>query len=455
MRNHFIVMAACAMLLATASCIDENIGSTLADNRTAIIEDSTSFTITGSTIANHHLRSRSSKQLIGIVNSPGYGTLTSDVVTQFIPSIKLDDNNVTAETIDSCQLSMYITAGDFTGDSIVPMRMTAYGLTKQLPNPIYSDFDPTGYYDPSEPLGSATYSATALQQSDTVQKQSFRRVVLPLPKEMARAIFTEYKENPSTFDKPSTFAQFFPGLYLTNTYGQGHVMNFMTTQFEVFYHTTEKSDTTLTQVYMTATPEVVYNNNIKLTLDPAVQQMIDNGEALVMGPAGLETSMRFPIQEIIDMYRAKTSSGLAVVNDLELTLPIEEVPNKWGVAPPSHLLLVKTAKKDAFFEADTLTNNKDSFYAAYDPVTRSYTFSGMRNYILDILKNKYGVATDEDIFFTLTPIDITTYTNQANYYSTATTTVTKIAPAISKPSIAKILLKKAKIKVVFSRHFIE
>ena len=232
-------------------------------------------------------------------------------------------------------------------------------------------------------------------------------------------------------------------------------MNFSTTQLDVFYHTTTSADTTYTQVYMTATPEVVYNNNIKLTLDPAVQQMVDDGETLVMGPAGLETRVRFPIQEIIDLYRSKTSSGLAVVNGLELTLPVEEVENRWGVAPPSHLLLVKSSKKEAFFEADTLTNNKDSFYAAYDPVTRSYTFTGMRDYILDILDNKNGVATDEDMFLTLTPIDVTTFTTQSSYYTTATTTVTKMAPAISKPSIAKILLKKAKIKITFSRHFIE
>lgn len=454
MRNFFITIAMTAMFLAVASCADDNIGSSLIDTRSAIIEDS-SFTITGSSVANPHLRSRSSKQLIGVVNSPGYGTLTSDVVTQFMPAMQLYTDDVTAETIDSCQLSLYISTGDFTGDSIAPMRMTAYPLIKQLPNPIYSDFDPTGYYDASNPLGSATYSANALQQSDTVQNLSYRRVVVPLSKEVARNLFNEYVANPATFNTPTAFANFFPGIYLTNTYGQGHVMNFMATQLDVFLHTTSSPDTTYTQAYMTATPEVVYNNNVKLTLDPAVQQMVDNGDALVMGPAGLETRVRFPIQEIIDHYHSKASTGLSIINTLELTLPVEEVENTWGVEPPSHLLVVKTALKDNFFEADTLTNNKDSFYAAYDASTKTYTFSGMRDYINDIIKNKGGIATDEDIFLTITPIDITTYTSQSTYYSTGTTTVTKIAPAISKPSIAKLLLKNAKIKITFSRQFIE
>ncbi|MBP5560260.1 MAG: DUF4270 family protein [Muribaculaceae bacterium] len=454
MRNFIIVMASFAMLLATASCVDDTIGSSLLDSQTALIEDS-SFTLTGSTIANHHLRSRSTKQLIGIVNSPGYGTLESDVVTQFMPALELEDDDVTVETIDSCRLSLYISTGDFTGDSIVPMRMTAYALTKSLPNPIYSDFDPTGYYDPSAPLGSATYSANALQQSDSVQSLGYRCVVIPLPVELARSMFEEYHNNPATFNSPTAFAQFFPGIYLTNTYGQGHVMNFKATQLDVYYHKASEPGTALAQVYMTATPEVVYNNNIKLTFDPAVQQMVDDGEALVMGPAGLEAQLRFPIQDIVDNYRARSKNGLAVINSLEFTLPVEEVENRWGVAPPTHLLLVKSAKKDEFFEADTLTDNKDSFYAEYDPVTQSYTFNDMRAYLLDILNNKNGVAADEDMFLTLTPIDVTTYTAQSSYYTTATTTVTKIAPAVSKPSIARILLKKAKIKLTFSRQFIE
>ncbi len=56
--------------------------------------------------------------------------------------------------------------------------------------------------------------------------------------------------------------------------------------------------------------------------------------------------------------------------------------------------------------------------------------------------------------FTITPVDVTTYTQQQSsvYYSTSsTTTVTKIAPAVSKPMIAKILLKKAKIKITYSQ----
>ena len=454
MRNFIIVMASLAMLLLAASCVDDSIGSSLLDNQTAIVKDS-SFTLTGNTIVNQHLRSRSTKQLIGIVNSPGYGTLESDVVTQFMPSVELETDDVTAETIDSCRLSLYISVGDFTGDSIVPMRMTAYALTKPLPNPIYSDFDPTGYYDPSAPLGSVTYSASALQQSDSVQSLDYRSVAIPLPVELARSLFEEFKAHRETFNSPTAFAQFFPGIYLTNTYGQGHVMNFKATQLDVYYHKVSDPTKALVQVYMTATPEVVYNNNITLTFDPAVQQMVADGEALVMGPAGLETRLCFPIQEIIDTYYARSSNGLSVINDLEFTLPVEEVENRWGVAPPSHLLLVKSTKKEAFFEADTLTNNKDSFYAAYDPVTRSYTFDEMRDYIVDIVKNKGGVADDEDIYLTLTPIDVSTYTYQTSYYSTGTTTVTKISPSVSKPSIAKILLKKAKIRLTFSRQFIE
>ena len=115
---------------------------------------------------------------------------------------------------------------------------------------------------------------------------------------------------------------------------------------------------------------------------------------------------------------------------------------------------LKKDKKNDFFEGDSLTNNKDSFYATYNSATKEYVFSGLRPYILNILNNKGGIATDEDINLTLTPIDVASYTQMSNYYyyyGSSQTVVTKISPAVSQPAIAKLRLDKAKIKVVYSK----
>lgn len=37
---------------------------------------------------------------------------------------------------------MQMTNGCYTGDSVIPMGLKVYPLTKALPSPIYSNFDP-------------------------------------------------------------------------------------------------------------------------------------------------------------------------------------------------------------------------------------------------------------------------------------------------------------------------
>ncbi len=462
------VLYALLTLVCVGSCTDSNIGSALADKKLFIVEDS-SFVITGHSVANPRLQARTSSQLLGVIRSEGYGTLSSDVVTQFMPVLLIDTVRTSAAAIDSCKLRLRIPAtGGFTGDSLATMRLNVYRLKKQLPSPIYSDFDPTDYYDPDELLASVPYSPAAAELFSFTADGgatfiNYRDVYVTLPVEVARDIFTEFKQNPATFSSPKLFAQFFPGLYITNSYGSGRVMNFTHTEiisyFRRTYKATDGSDSIVVanQTYLGATPEVLSDNIIHLDIDKKIQDMVDAGDAIIMAPAGYEVQVKFPIQEIIDAYLSGADDDLSIVNALSMELPVEPIATEYKINPPDYLLMVKTSMKDQFIAGDSLTNNKDSFYAKYDPKTRKYVFSGMRDYVLNILKNKLGVADEEDINLTITPVDVTTYTNAtASYYytTTSTTTVTKIAPQVSKPAIAKIRFDKAKIKISFSKQFL-
>jgi hypothetical protein len=93
-----------------------------------------------------------------------------------------------------------------------------------------------------------------------------------------------------------------------------------------------------------------------------------------------------------------------------------------------------------------------SFYAAYDSTTKSYSFTGLRGYLLDLMAK--DEITDEDLTFTLTPVDVETETTTSSYYSTGTTYVTAINPYVEKPAMAKLLLDKAKIWFVYSKQTI-
>lgn len=458
-----------AVVVSFGSCTDDVIGTSISDIHSAIIED-TSFVINGMSVRSPHLRSRSSIQLIGKISADGYGTLSSDVVAQLMPTTKIDTVGVNggAQWVDSCFWVMRVATTDVIGDKTAPMRMSVYRLTKQLPNPIYTDFDPSGYYDGDEPMGEVTYSASDMSlkteySSTDGSSVSYYEIKVPVPVKYAREFFDEYKSNPSTFNTPSAFAQYFPGIYIKNSYGEGHVMNFYDIEFVSYYRKYEKfsdgTDSIYTgqkQSYMAVTPEVVYNNNINLDAAPSVLSMIDNGEAIVMGPAGYEVQATFPIQDIIDRFRSNSQDALSVVNSLTLEIPVSEVPNKYGIAPPQYLLMVKENYRDTFFDKDSLTNNKDAFYAEYNDQENVYVFTGLRSYLLDIINKKGGVASAGDMNFVIMPIDVTKYSNTTSSYyyyasSVLNEVITKIAPAVSRPCMAKLNLKKAKIKLTYSK----
>ena len=464
----FVSIIAAVWTVCFNSCTDDTIGTSISDIQSAIIQDS-SFVLTGKTVRNSHLRSRSSIQLLGNINAQGYGTLSSDVVAQFMPTTTIDTVGVHGgdQWIDSCFITMRVAMGDFTGDSLTPMRLSVYELNQPLPSPIYTDFNPSGYYNTGDLMGSVTYSANQMVRDTLVTTTGatsiYYEINVPVSVDYARAIFNQYKINPATFETPAEFAEFFPGIYITNSYGQGRVMNFYDIEFVTYYRKYEKrSDDTDTiypgtkQSYMAVTPEVLYNNNIDLEPDDAVRAMVEAGDAIVMGPAGYEVEVDFPIQDIINNFKAGSKDGLGVVNNLAMELPVEKVPNKYDIAPPKYLLMVKKSYRDEFFDKDTLTNDKDAFYAEYDASTSSYIFGGMRDYLLDVMKKNGGDVSEKDVKFVIMPIDVTKFTNTTSYsyyYSSSSTSevVTKIAPAISRPSIAKLRLDKAKVKLVYSR----
>ena len=453
-----------ALVGLAVSCTDDTIGSSLIDTRSAIIEDS-AFSITGKSVANTRLLARTSTQLLGVIRSAGYGTLSSQVVTEFMPSTMIDTMGVTADMIDSCKLVLRIPQNGFTGDKETPMQMSVYRLKKQLPSPLYSDFDPRDYYDASGLLGVAPYSpqsaTTAYSTQNSQNTTAYLETYVPIPVSLAREIFKEFKENPETFNTPSAFSAFFPGMYITNTFGSGRMMNFSNTELKVFYRkhmtTLEGADSIAEgqeRVYMAASPEALSDNIFSLQVDSDVQERIDEGQAIVMAPAGYEVQVQFPIQDIIDRFEKGAGENLAMLNSMTLTLPVELISNENGIVPPKHLLMVKTSKKDQFIAGDSLTNNKDSFYATYDAETKTYVFSGLRAYVLNIINKQGGIATDDDVNFTITPVDVATYTTTASYYTTSTTIVTKISPMVSAPAIVRLRLKDAKIKIIYNKQLV-
>lgn len=453
-------------LFATAFCLfacDDDVttlGNSLVNDNAEVVIDST-FTVTGHSVENDDIQSRTITQVLGSLTAKEYGHFSSDFVTQFMPAMKLTTDGVEVNDIDSIKLLMFYFPGDFTGDSIVPMGLKVYPLTRQLPSPIYSDFDPTDYYDENNcwTAQPQIYTGNALY-SDSINNLSYRTVSVNLPLQFGREFFSEYLNSPQTFATPSAFAQFFPGLYIKNSFGSGRVINFNETRINLYYKRHAKvtkdgveKDTVynISSTYMAVTPEVVTNNIIDMSLSPELLSRIDNDETLIVAPASYDVEIEFPTKDIIAKYRSNIGD-LSVINTLTFSIPVETIQNNYKINPPSYLLLVLSKDKKSFFANNSITDDKTSFLAQYNEVTKTYDYTGMRQYILDMLSKDEIKA--EDYTFTLTPVTVVTENGSSSYYYQGQTYIKTITPYIAGPAMCRLNLEKAKIKFTYSKQIV-
>lgn len=428
------------------------IGSSIADGQITVTIDS-AFTVTGHSQAIEKVQSRTISQLFGRIDAAGYGRLSSDVVTQFMPATPLD-TNIVVENIDSLHLVLGVQKGEFIGDSIAPLGINVYRLNKQLPSPIYSDFDPTDYFSSNELLSSTIYNI-----SDNSAGKSYSdghtEITVKLPVELGRDLFRQYEKNPSSFSTPSAFAEVFPGLYIKNSYGSGRLTRVTSTLMKMYYHysyydTDNERDTTVTKSgsYFAVTPEIISNNNVAFTMAPTIKEAIEEGENVVMAPVGLEVEMRFPAPEIIAKYKS-VDNKVKVLNSVSFSVPAEEIENDFGIVPPQYLLLVPKNDKEKFFAENQLPDNVTSFYATYNSTTNAYSFGEMREFILDLMKR--DSYSEDDYTFAIVPVAAVFETVSSGYYYTSYSQVLSLmTPYMASPVMAKLRLDKATVRLAFA-----
>ncbi|MBO5780581.1 MAG: DUF4270 family protein [Muribaculaceae bacterium] len=444
---------AISILIATfTSCVDTNtIGSSLVPSTSeVIVEDG--FQLAGQSVESHKVQSRTIIQLLGSIDAQEYGKLSSDFVTQFFPVATLDTVIRSISDIDSCKLLMMFKPGMFIGDSVVPMGLEVYKLNKQLPAPIFSDFDPEGYYDTSA-LAKKVYGASSLSApSDSVAKLGYREIYVDLPYSVAEELYNIYTTDPASHLSPKEFAKHFPGLYVRNSYGSGRITKIGNTSIVFYYHQNAINDKGNDTIYRymgsfyQATPEIVTNCNINFDISEAITNRIDAGEQLIVSPAGYDVEVEFPVKDIINFYN-ENRGDQSVINTLTMSIPVEAVSNTYGIDPPKSLLFILKNKREEFFEKSKVTDNKTSFYA--NLIDNKYTFTGLREYLIDALERQEEL-TPEDYTFTLTPIYVDLETTGNSYYGTSQSLVRTITPYIEEPALARLRTDLATITLTFA-----
>lgn len=443
-------------LIGIGACDDSasSIGSSITDDIADIIVDS-AFTVEGKTVEVKSIAPRTTTQLLGAIDVPGYGRFSSDVVTQFLPSTQLDTANFSAEDVDSLYLNLTYARGAFIGDSVAPMGITVYPLTKALPNDINSAFNPEGYYDPT-PIATKIYNASTLHESAEVGAATYRTIGVKLPTSRGREIFQAFVDNPANFQNGQVFSEnVFPGLYLRSSFGIGRMTSVSVTGLSFFFTKitedgADKDTTVVEQQYMLVTPEVISNNDLDITLTSSLQQRIDDGQTMLVAPAGTEMEVRFPLPEVLESYR-NNGGTQAVLNGLAMTIPADTLESGVGLTAPPYVLLVLKKDRDAFFAQNKLTDNITSFYSEYDETNNCYKFSNLRQYLLDMSKKEN--LSEEDYTFSLVPvqIDFESSASSSYYYYNTSSVMSDIQPFLVTPTAAHIRFDKAKVKLTLSR----
>lgn len=460
MKLKSTIAAVAVIALAGATACDDTtstIGASLTGSNVAILIDS-AYTITGRTVETGPISSNTSQMLLGAINVTGYGSMRSNVVTQFLPVTTMDTETFTVDQMDSVYLTMQYTRGNFIGDSIAPLGITVYELNRQLPQDMNSAFDPAGYFD-FTPLGSVVYN-TAIFEDDSLSRHGTRAVNIPLPLEFGKRIYNAYLENPANFANGAVFAEnVMPGFYIENNYGSGRMTLFNKTGvcmhfFKEYYDEEAKRDTTYatTYNYMLVTPEVLSNNDLDIQLCESLTQRYVEGKPLLVAPAGYEVEIEFPLQDILSTYHTNDNS-LTVVNSLTMKIPVDTIANDARVSPPPYALLVLKKDREKFFANNEVPDDKTSFYAQYDSNNRCYTFSNMLNYLTEMIKRENVNA--DDWTFSIVPVQIyfEETVSSGYYYGGSSSIISEVQPYLISPVMCELRLDDTKIKFTYSRQY--
>lgn len=458
------IAGATLLTLATASfltgCEDTpNVGTSLVENTSEVMTFD-DFTITGLTVVNPYVQTRNVTQILGSITADGYGTFSSNFVTEFFPATRIETHGITIdkvdELVDSLKIMFYIPRTSTVGDTLAPMGLELYQLGKKLTTPINSStpVNPDGL----KLLAKKTYVCNSLGECDSIKNLSYNTIAVKVNDggDLARQLFKLYLTNPEAYQFPSLFSRTFPGIYVRTNYGSGCVAGITTTMMTLYYHTFGTNDKgeeiTLKHKgeYYAVTPEVITNNIISFTPDQILNDRLAAGENIMVAPVGRDIEIKFPIEEVIRTYYANAGK-LSVINNLSLDLPIIAIENGYGITPPENILMVLSKDKDKFFNMSELPNDETSFYATYDGTNNRYRFAGLRSYLLKMIeKFNQGTLTAEDYTFTLTPVSVIQESN-SNYYYGQSTYLSAVNPYIGIPVMAKFEFDKAAVNFTFSK----
>lgn len=405
------VLVIAALTFAACDDTTEGIGGSITNKIDNINISDSAFNVTTKSIVAGAVLSRNNTGLIGKMKDPETGNyVKGDYMTQLsvLPTFSVDTldyikqaNNGSIEA-DSCYLLVSYNAS--YGDTIAPMKVTAYEMTKPMSEDqeYYSDYDAfkaeAGWVSENNPHWSSNYNL-----SNTSDVKNFK---IYLNKEYKKGgktyknygsyIMQTYAEHPEYFKTNFKFLHnVCPGFYIKNVGGTGNMAKIWNTEL-IFYwtrHKTINKDSTAVSIgynRFDGTEEVLQLNKIENDTENLKKLASKDQEkcTYLKSPAGIFTEVTLPIEDIMKGHEKDT------LNTASISFPRlnnKDEDNAYNFATPSTILMVQKDSLKSFFEKSKLADNRTSYTASYSSTgtyKNAYTFQNIANLVSAMYKNK-------------------------------------------------------------------
>lgn len=362
---------------------------------------------------------------LGEYHDPIFGKIKSDYLCEFFSSEKTTIHN-RAFAIDSVQF-VFMASG-FYGDTVSPMGISVYKLNKKLEKDFFTNIDPSKYCDLSHLMARGMFVVQDIPSSG--------KIVANADTLLGHQFLERWKQDSTVFKSPEALKKFFPGAYVTTTFGSGTLVNVKYTLFDIHYKYVGRNkgntaDSIMTDYFrISVTPEVIQMNHIENSIPSDI--LAENSQkSYLKTPAGVCTELTIPLKEIIKKAGDKNIINSAVLKIKGMT----EEEELSGLPRPSMLLLVNKDSLSNFFvdkkQPDDLTSyilwNTNNFssltslkntymYIRKIPASSSYVADGNISNLINHYVNYYKDRDDvKDLTYLIFPIEMSS-TNSNIYH---------------------------------------
>ena len=404
------VLVIAALTFAACDDTTEGIGGSITNKIDNINISNSAFNVTTKSIVAGAVLSRNNTGLIGKMKDPETGNyVKGDYMTQLsvLPTFSVDtldyikQANKGSIEADSCYLLVSYNAS--YGDTIAPMKVTAYEMTKPMAEDkeYYSDYDAfeKGWVNVNNQHWSSNYNL-----SNTSDVKNFKIYLNKkytkdgkTYKNYGSYIMQTYAEHPEYFKTNYKFLHnVCPGFYIKNVGGTGNMAKIWNTEL-IFYwtrHKTINKDSTAVSIgynRFDGTEEVLQLNKIENDTENLKKLASKDQEkcTYLKSPAGIFTEVTLPIEDIMKGHE-KDTLNTATISFPRLNNVVDE-DNPYNFATPSTILMVQKDSLKSFFEKSKLADNRTSYTASYSSTgtyKNAYTFQNIANLVSAMYKNK-------------------------------------------------------------------